>query len=259
MRTIDGGARRRSRGPDGSQDREPVDPATVVARACDEGTDRDAAVPRQQPERRVVARAARVLLQPTGRTARDDRPGRPANAAAMMAWTARRSSAGSIPPISIPSGAGPGSTGPSRSICMCQKWRIGRRPRARDHGRRGGVGAVDRVAEPRRGRPASSSAARASIRSNSDEPMPRPRCSGWTTPHEPTTPGSSRLACPYATIAPASSVTTQASAARSKSGRLHTCRTKCASSVGSDAVRALVGEEHIADRIGVVRVGARNA
>ena len=48
--------------PMGSQDREPVDPATVVARACDEGPDGDVAVPRQQPERRVVARVARMLF-----------------------------------------------------------------------------------------------------------------------------------------------------------------------------------------------------
>ena len=103
---------------------------------------------------------------------------------------------------------------------MCQYWRIGRRPRAATMAAAAASAALIEWRNRDAVAPSSSSAARASIRPKSVEPIPRRRCAGWTTPHEPTTSGSSRLTCPYATISPRASVTAQASAARSRSGRL---------------------------------------
>ena len=48
----------------GGRDREVVHPATVSGRARGEHADRHPSVPRQQPERRVVHRGARFLLDP---------------------------------------------------------------------------------------------------------------------------------------------------------------------------------------------------
>ena len=68
----------------------------------------------------------------------------------------------------------------------------------------------------------------------------------------------SRLACPYATIVPASSVTTHASAARSKSGRLHTWRRKNSSSVGSIPSTSWSSTSRPATASTSSHVGARN-
>jgi hypothetical protein len=143
-----------------------------------------------------------------------------------------------------PSGAGPGSNGPVRSICMCQKWRTGRRPRAVSIAAAASSPAWIAWRKRPDGSPASNWSARSSVRLRSEEPMPRPRCPGRTMPQHSTTPGSSRMACTYPAIVPAPSTTTQASVARSKPTRLHSSRTKsvpstaCPASSSSVAVSA---------------------
>jgi hypothetical protein len=83
------------------------------------GRDRLQSYRRQHPERRGRS------LGSSSAPHRSNGPGgerqSSANASARTARMSRRSWGASIAVVSIPSGVGAGSTGPTRSICMCQK------------------------------------------------------------------------------------------------------------------------------------------
>ena len=83
--------------------------------------------------------------------------------------------------------------------------------------------------------------------------MPRPRCEGCTTPQDSTRVGASSRACAYPTIVSASSTTTQASAARSKSERLHAAAEEVLAEDDLATVVELVGDEHVGHGAELIR------
>ncbi len=234
------------------EDREPVDPASLVVAACGEGADGRSAIPRQEPERRVVCSGCSYAPRATGRTGSTGPLGSLMNAASRIAWTGRRSSDVERAPISIPSGAGPGSSGPSRSICMCQKWRTGRRPWALAIAAAASSRALIECRKRGDSTPAMSVAARASMRSNKAGPMPLSTVLGMD---DAPRPDEVRLLPPRLPVGDDRSGAVDhhpGIVSKVEVGPAPHLAEKERVDRGLDAVGSLVGEEHVSHGVDVV-------